>query len=84
MVSLYRDPKGEGVFGAMSSSNGAKMAILSRPDDVEEMKKKILSLESTIKKLQVSMLGIIIYSESSEQAIYSSFGGCDLPLHHIL
>ena len=57
MVSLYQDPKGEGIFGAMSSSNGAKMAVLSCPDDVEELKKKIICLESTIKKLRVSMLG---------------------------
>lgn len=52
MVSLYRNPKGEGLFGPQSTSIGTN-AILSGPEEVQELKKKIVGLEDTIKKLQV-------------------------------
>jgi len=50
-VSLYRDPNGEGIFGEMNVNSKANMAALSGPDDVDQLKKKIISLECTIKKL---------------------------------
>jgi len=58
MVSLYRDPKGEGIFGDKSMNNKPSMAALSGPNDVEELKKKIISLESTIKRLQVNFASL--------------------------
>ena len=53
MISLYRNPNGEGLFGPQSTSHGVNAVVMSGSENVEELKKKIIALEKTIKKLQV-------------------------------
>ncbi len=53
MVSLYRNPKGEGVFGPASTNNAGNTVILNGPEVVHELKKRIACLEDTVKNLQV-------------------------------
>jgi len=52
-VSLYRDPKGEKIFGSMITNSKLNVVALSGQNEVEQLKKRIVSLESTIKRQQV-------------------------------
>lgn len=54
MVSLYRNPTGEGLFGPHTATS-VNVAAMSGPESVEDLKKRIVALEKTIKELKVKL-----------------------------
>lgn len=56
MVSLYRNPTGEGIFGVQDTTHAVNtVALLTQvgPEEVMEMRQKIIMLEETVKKFKV-------------------------------
>lgn len=57
MVSLYRDPDGEGIFyqqpSVTNAVNTAVHVTLNQPEEIEELRRKVTVMEKTIRKLKV-------------------------------
>ena len=55
MVSLYRDPDGEGILGPLTANNANTVVniTLNGPEEVEELKRRIAVMEKTMKTLKV-------------------------------
>ena len=73
MVSLYRDPDGEGIFHQQTVTNAVNNTLhvsQHRPEEVEELKTKVMALERTIKLLEVfrSILSYLDHLEYREFA----------------
>jgi len=55
MISLYKDPDGDGIFHQQSLANATTIINYRAPttDEIEGLRRKILQMEKEMKKLKV-------------------------------
>ena len=54
MVRLYRDPKGEYIFGKTNATTGMAGTNLNDPEKVTTLEKKVRDLKSQLSRYEVS------------------------------